>query len=283
MRHDPADPADPVSGGGPPRLKVLVADDNRVSSRVAQMLLQRLGHTVDTVDDGVQAVEATLRGLYDAVLMDVQMPFLDGLQATRQIRTRLPAVLQPLVIAVTAGGHPDQRGECLRAGMDGCMEKPLRPGDVEAALAGVHPSRPGQQCWSGRADDDAGDRAAGISARLAELAGPDPADDAVLLPRLLVSFTERADGALDELLSALARKDVGELGRLAHELRGAAANLGATALAGACEDVEDRSRQVGAVFARSLPQRLRDEVELTVQAMRQVLAALGATAGTPAA
>jgi len=252
-----------------PRLRVLVAEDNLVNCRVAQLLLQRLGHSVDTAGDGMQAVEAALRGRYDVVLMDVQMPFLDGLLATRQIRARLPTAVQPRVIALTASVLPSDRAACLDAGMDDCLKKPLRTADLQTALAGIGVTRRGHRRPTGRTDGAAA-READILHRLDELAGPDPAADDVLLPQLLMSFTDRATEELDDLLTALGRHDLPAAERVAHSLRGAAANLGATALAAACEDVEDRSRLGSADFGPHLAQRLRDEVELTVEAMRAV-------------
>lgn len=265
---------------GAPVLRVLVAEDNLVNCRVAQLLLKRLGHHVDTAGDGVQAVEAALRGLYDVVLMDLQMPYLDGLRATQQIRVRLPAAIQPRVIALTASAQPADRAACMRAGMDDCLEKPLRTGDLEAALAEVGVTRRGLRRTIGATDRQAA-RVANIVDRLDQLSGPDPAADDDLLPQLLTSFTDRANDELDDLLTAVARRDTDSVGRLAHELRGAAANLGATALAATLEDVEARSRAGIAGLGPNVAHRLRDELELTLEAIgtvrRQLVTASGRT------
>ncbi len=114
-------------------LRVLVADDNPVNLRVASLLIRRLGHHVDTVTDGRQAVEWVLREGYDIVLMDVHMPVMDGLDATRRIR-RLP-IRQPRIFALTAGSGDADREDCGAAGMDDCLTKPLRTSELAARLA----------------------------------------------------------------------------------------------------------------------------------------------------
>ncbi len=135
---DPAEPVapQPLSKEQPEperRLRVLVADDNTVNLRVASLLIRRLGHHVDTVTDGRQAVEWVLREGYDVVLMDIHMPVLDGLDATRRIR-RLP-IRQPRIIALTASSGAADRADCGAAGMDDCLTKPLRTSELAARLA----------------------------------------------------------------------------------------------------------------------------------------------------
>ncbi len=113
---------------------VLVAEDDPTSQLVTRMLLRRLGHDVDVVGDGVEAVAAVRSGTYDVVLMDVQMPGLDGLAATRRIRADPSVTPQPVIVAVTAGTLPEEQQACTRAGMDGWLAKPLRPQAVADVL-----------------------------------------------------------------------------------------------------------------------------------------------------
>ena len=116
-----------VPGTAPGRagpLQVLLAEDNAVNQRVATRMLERLGCAVDTVENGRQAVDAVRSHRYDLVLMDVQMPEVDGLEATRQIRD-LPDIPQPRVIALTANAMADDRQRCLTAGMNDFLTKPI--------------------------------------------------------------------------------------------------------------------------------------------------------------
>ena len=115
-----------ISERRPRRLSVLLADDNPVNCRLASIILERAGHTVDVVHDGLQAVEALSERPYDVVLMDVQMPVMDGLQATARVRELEDgrAAATPIV-AITANAMRGDREACLAAGMDGYVTKPL--------------------------------------------------------------------------------------------------------------------------------------------------------------
>ena len=116
-------------------LKVLVAEDNAVNQRVVLKMLEKLGVRADLVTDGSQAITAVAKVHYDLVLMDVQMPEVDGLTATREIRTGLHADFQPVIFGLTAHATKEYRDLCLQAGMDGCLTKPLEPGKLRGLIA----------------------------------------------------------------------------------------------------------------------------------------------------
>jgi CheY-like chemotaxis protein len=116
-------------------LRVLVAEDDDVNQMVAQLILAKLGHRVDTVNNGLEAVHALHAVPYDVVLMDMQMPVLDGPDATKQIRQQLPASAQPFIVALTASVLSEDRQACLDAGMDAFLTKPIRPEELESVLA----------------------------------------------------------------------------------------------------------------------------------------------------
>ena len=130
-------------------LRVLLAEDNAVNQKVAVRILEKLGLHADVVADGDQAVaavrQAALHDPYDVVLMDVQMPTLDGLQATAQIRAALAPALQPYVVALTANAMEGDREACMAAGMDDYVPKPIRPNALAEALArrGARAAGPG--------------------------------------------------------------------------------------------------------------------------------------------
>jgi PAS domain S-box-containing protein len=116
-------------------LRILLAEDNLVNQRVAKLMLGMLGHHVDAVGNGFDAVAAATAGRYDIVLMDVQMPDVDGLEATRRIRSRLPSDQAPFIVAMTANARPQDRDACLAAGMDEYLSKPVRMKELEAVIA----------------------------------------------------------------------------------------------------------------------------------------------------
>ncbi|MEV6348220.1 ATP-binding protein [Actinoplanes sp. NPDC051851] len=127
-------PALPVVPAGR-SLHVLVAEDNPVNQRVAQLLLERRGHQVEIVADGAAAVEAVHRARYDLVLMDVQMPVLDGLAATERLRSAPPPHGAPRIVALTANAMVDDQAAAQRAGMDGFLAKPIHEADLDTVLA----------------------------------------------------------------------------------------------------------------------------------------------------
>jgi CheY-like chemotaxis protein len=116
-------------------LKVLVAEDNPVNQRVVLKMLDKLGVRADLVTDGSQAITAVAKVRYDLVLMDVQMPKVDGLTATQKIRTGFPRDVQPAIVGLTAHAEMEYRELCLRAGMDGCLTKPLEPEKLRSLVA----------------------------------------------------------------------------------------------------------------------------------------------------
>ena len=120
-------------------LRILLAEDNAINQRVALLYLEKLGYRADVVADGQAAVDAVAANIYDVVLMDAQMPVMDGLEATRTI-LRAPdgiAGRRPRIIAITAHALPGDRQQCLEAGMDGYLEKPLSLQSLETTLRQV--------------------------------------------------------------------------------------------------------------------------------------------------
>ena len=115
-------------------LRILVAEDNLVNQKIALLMLERLGYRADLVANGLEAVHAVRQVPYDVVLMDLQMPELDGLDATRQILAEHPVGRRPRIVALTANAFEDDRLECLAAGMDDHLSKPLQKEKLETAL-----------------------------------------------------------------------------------------------------------------------------------------------------
>jgi CheY-like chemotaxis protein len=115
----------------------LIAEDNRINQKVALKLLERIGYRADVAANGLEALHALERQAYDVVLMDVQMPEMDGLEATRAIRERWPAGTAPRIVAMTANAMQGDRELCLKAGMDDYLTKPIRVDQLVEALHNV--------------------------------------------------------------------------------------------------------------------------------------------------
>ena len=117
-----------------PSLRVIVADDNPVNRKVALSFLKRLGYSADSAVNGVELLERVRAATYDVVFMDLQMPEMDGLEATRHIRRELPPTRQPRIVAMTAAAFPEDRARCLEAGMDDYVAKPVGMEELTAVL-----------------------------------------------------------------------------------------------------------------------------------------------------
>jgi CheY-like chemotaxis protein len=118
-------------------LRILLAEDNVVNQKLALRILQQLGYRADLAANGVEAVQSVERQPYDVVLMDVQMPEMDGLEAARVITTRWAREQRPWIVAMTANAMQGDREECLAAGMDEYVTKPIRVERLVEALGRV--------------------------------------------------------------------------------------------------------------------------------------------------
>jgi CheY-like chemotaxis protein len=118
----------------PAAVRVLVAEDNEINQRVIDLMLRRLGFIPVLVHNGREAVEALLAEPYDLVFMDIQMPEMDGVEATRRIRTECPEARQPRIIALTAHAMKGDREKYTGAGMDDYVSKPVREVELRMAL-----------------------------------------------------------------------------------------------------------------------------------------------------
>jgi len=219
------------------RLRVLLAEDNPINQKLAVRLLERMGHTLTVVENGRKALNAVENMSFDLVLMDVQMPEMDGLEATRILRerekangTRLP------VIAMTAFAMKGDKERCLEAGMDGYIPKPINAGEVYEVIehlvraAETLTGQPLESTVPAQALDTAGlvDRVGGDEELLKEIAALFLSD----YPRLLA-----------EVRDAFHRKDPERLEKAAHALKGAVSNFGAESATQAALKLEIMGRE----------------------------------------
>jgi PAS domain S-box-containing protein len=266
-----------VSGQKGQGLKLLLAEDNPVNQKLATILLQKAGYSVETVDNGQEAFERVKKHSYDAVLMDVQMPTLDGFEATQRIRQMEAGKRHTPIIAMTAHALKGDRERCLAAGMDDYVSKPLQPQALMNILDRlIHPaSKPGthplpqleEMDYSASPDAirasrlpiamdsfdkiDESEKQAPIQGPFLDERSsdnPTPMDLAVAMPHfnndrsffmeMCHDFFEHMTGRLTELETGLRSEDSKALHHSAHSLKGVSATFGAMPLASLCAELE---------------------------------------------
>jgi CheY-like chemotaxis protein/HPt (histidine-containing phosphotransfer) domain-containing protein len=204
-------------------VRVLVAEDNPVNQKVAVRQLEHLGIAADAVANGIEAVEATSRSDYAMVLMDVQMPEMDGIAATRELRRRGAVVP---IVALTANALAGDRERCIQAGMDDYLAKPIAESELMRVLNRFLPRADGD---GDVLDPTVVNRLRGISADfLAEIASIYLAD---------------APARVSSIRSAVERGDAHALSTVAHAFKSGSGNVGATALHRICSDLEMMGRE----------------------------------------
>ncbi|MBL8351809.1 MAG: response regulator [Burkholderiaceae bacterium] len=263
--------------------RLLLVEDNPLNQQVALQLLQDVGLHADLAGDGLQALARLQAQRYDLVLMDVQMPQLDGVGATRALR-RLPGCERLPVLAMTAGAVSEDGAQCLAAGMNEVITKPVDPADLYAALLRWLPARPEPGAPPAAAaaapalPPPAPSPPAPSADPWAAVAGLDPAaglrrvgGNAAIYRRLMARFAEHhAPDAARLRAAAHDPAAAGQIARLCHDLRGVAATLGATALAG-----QAKSLEAALLARREAPEAPADDAALA-DAMQALAASLDA-------
>jgi CheY-like chemotaxis protein len=253
-----------------PEVRVLVAEDNEVNQKVAVRTLERLGYRVDVVGNGQEAVDACAWNVYAAVLMDNQMPVMDGFEATARIREREGEARHTPIIAMTASAMPGDRERCLLAGMDDYVSKPVSPESLDKALSRfvpkVAPDVPSALKLQGPLDGSVLDQLLAID------------EDGALLVEVIDTFLRIAPVRLSSLARAASKKDAGALERAAHSFLGSCANLGAARMAEICAALETRARAGSADRAVALVEDLQAEytrVKPALEERRERISAQG--------
>jgi two-component system, sensor histidine kinase and response regulator len=246
------------------RLRVLVVEDNAVNQMLIVRLLERLGHELVVCSNGQQAVEAYETEAFDLVLMDVQMPVMDGLTATtiiRQHEARHPDRRRLPIIAVTAAAMRGDRERCLTAGMDDYLTKPIKPEDLTAMLGRLFPDVTAAPA-RGIAAESAPDVPFDLTTALTYVDG-----DRALLDELLATFTQDTPVRLEAIRHAATGWAATELIREAHTLKGVLKVLGATKAAGLAKELEALGRAGDVKGAREAVAGLTREVEQILSAL----------------
>ncbi|WP_233130177.1 ATP-binding protein [Synechococcus sp. 1G10] len=258
-------------------LRILVVDDIPVNRKLALKLLDRLGYRADAVPSGAEAVRAVQERPFDVLFMDVQMPELDGYEATRAIR-RLPLpVLQPWIIAMTAHVSPEDRKSCKSAGMDAFLGKPIVPSDLVHALEHYQP----RQNQTNVDAEPMGESPQSSQATFG--GGADPIHDAAwqelqqvlgadgdeVLRELIDLYMQDAMRLVSSIVMAHQLQDSQGMITAAHALRSPSDSLGAQLLASLCGQVEESLRSNPLHWPQDTVDRLLVEAGRVSEALRR--------------
>jgi two-component system sensor histidine kinase/response regulator len=245
-------------------LRILIAEDNPVNQQVVATMLRKRGHHVDIVADGRQAVEAVGARSYDVVLMDVQMPEMDGLAATRAIRD-MPHGRSVPIIALSAHPLAEDRERCLAAGMNGYLTKPVKAHDLFATA----------EQWADTAQSTdvraAAPRTApgpidldGFRASMREANAEHAVDE------ILDTYLASANDRVEALVAAVTAGDGAAIARAAHAFKSGAGSIGAHRLAALLQQLEDSGRADALEAACDRLEAARREAAAVADYIRQV-------------
>jgi two-component system sensor histidine kinase RpfC len=268
----PADAPEDEMAGEARSASVLVVDDNRVNRRVVQRILESAGHCATLVTNGEEALDALEEARFDLVLMDVNMPVLDGIEAAKLYRLQSLGRRRVPILALTADATPQARQRCLDAGMEACLTKPVTPPALLEAVRAYALA----------------DGAPAAAARVTEIAAhprfrpssPPAIEEAALadlealggqefVESVVSEFLADAEILLSELSAAAAARDAGAFRAKAHSLRSAAVNIGARPFCDLCRLAQDAEPAEIAATGAQLVARLSEELDRARQALGQ--------------
>jgi CheY-like chemotaxis protein len=249
--------------------RVLVADDSRINQKVVGAMLERMGFRYDVVGTGAEAIEAASRTRYAAILMDCQMPIVDGYTATARIRARAGSIRHTPIIAMTASSAPGDRERCLAAGMDDGLSKPFTAEELGRMLAR----------WTGAAVEPLPDSSI----------DPTPSHDGALEASVVADlralgaafardsfrmFLGGTPGRIEALAIALEQGDREGVKEKAHVLRGSCGMIGARRLTELCAQIETGAARTPD-GVESLVAAVRGEYRRVAAAVEAEIASLG--------
>ena len=214
-------------------MKILLAEDNPVNQRLAVLMLERLGYKTEVVGNGVEALEAVKRQFYHVVFMDLHMPEMDGLEATRWIRKKISEDKQPIIVAMTADVMVEKRKECEEAGMEAYISKPIRVEELIHSLKECYEKLKNVESRQENMDPEAIEN-------LKKLLGSQANG---MVEELLVDFFEDSQVLIENMETALKEKNSELLGRSAHSLKSTSAHFGMMHISQNAKKIEISARE----------------------------------------
>gem|GEM_PF-628582 len=251
--------------------RILIAEDNPVNQKVAARQVEKLGYRADTVANGLEALDALARISYDIVLMDCQMPEMDGYEATAEIRRREGVGRRTTIIAMTANALEGDREKCLAAGMDDYLSKPVKVEELQRALERWQHDAPHLESAPAASSSAPDDTAPVDVARLFDAAG----GDEELVRELVELYLSQTSQDVEKLRVAVASGAADEVKRITHTGVGGSATCGMVALAAPLAELERAGDEGQLTEAQALVARIEQELERTRTFLKTLLGAEG--------
>jgi len=248
-------------------LRILVAEDNIINQKLVLRILQKMGYVADVAGNGLEVLDALNRQSYHIVFMDVQMPEMDGLEATRNIVVNWQADSRPKIIAMTANAMQGDREKCLEAGMDDYISKPILIEEMQRAL-----EQWGQMAITEK-DELSTTSQAGSIIDLKIIAGlrdMSEKDEPSFLYELIGLFLELSPGLVNEMKESAQKGDAFHMMQAAHKLKGSSFNLGARYLADICQKIETKGRNNDFSEMDLLTEQLHNGYEQTSLELKRI-------------
>jgi len=256
-------------------VKILVAEDNMINQTLCNIILQQLGYQPDIVGNGLEVLEKLNSSNYDIIFMDVQMPNMDGLEATREIVKTTDVLSRPKIIAMTAFALEGDKDKCIEAGMNDYISKPIKIEEIQQMIekwgmdkklkkTSMKPNPVVQPANAAPElelmDQNAIDRLKDINQKV------DPA----FLSQVITMFTSQAPAMIEEILQAEQKGDLTRMSQTAHKLKGSCLNLGAKQLAELCKQIEINSKGNSVSKLPPLTSALKEVYSETENALKKI-------------
>ncbi|MEO1306454.1 MAG: response regulator [Pseudomonadota bacterium] len=240
-------------------LRILLADDHPTNQKLGLLVLKRLGYRADVAGNGLEVIEALSRQRYDIILMDIEMPEMDGVEAAQKIQKDWPKDEQPIIVAVTANAMKGDKERFLAAGMDGYVSKPVR---IEALVEALKLAAPAGDELPQAGATTAPDHAA--LDQLLEVVGGDKAS----LDQLIKSYLDETPGLIKALQTAAETDDLDGVRRAAHSLKSSSKDFGLSKLGELAADLETHAREGRIALDEILSHQIKDLFDAGAAALR---------------
>jgi CheY-like chemotaxis protein/HPt (histidine-containing phosphotransfer) domain-containing protein len=249
-------------------LRILIAEDNLITQKLILHILQKMGYTAEAVENGLEVLNSLKRQHYDLILMDIQMPGMDGFETTRQIITNWTVDKRPRIIGITANTLENTKQRCLEAGMDDYTSKPILIEDLQEIL----------ERW-GQTLNALPDRVAKEETNTNSLVDPYVINQlrelsretrTLFLEDLIRLFLEQAPPFIDQIKQSARIGDAPILSKAAHELKNMGLNLGAETLSNICTAIEKKGRTEDFSQIDSLIEKLEKTYEQTCVKLKDI-------------